>query len=254
MCWLSMTCVHFGQSQFCTETLINALSIAVSCRHCWSKLVYQVGGFIRLYIGARTILSWIWKGSIQIQIDSRSLKTQNLAISRGRLGNVPSLKRTCRAILSRLGALCIAIPQCCEFKTFECRELSTQCRNKFLDYCVWPCVKKTCTVTWKYKPINLPFNLSTNLAIRLVLSECWFPQCNKILSFKPPGPNEDESCWEFKLSLSFGLKLSESLMRSYRILTCSNSEAHLAQGDDSRWEMKKTIMRVHSHSRLARAL
>ena len=29
------------------------------------------------------------------------------------------------------------------------------------------------------------------------------------------GPNEDESCWEFKLSLSFGLKLSYALVGDF---------------------------------------
>ena len=41
-----------------------------------------------------------------------------------------------------------------------------------------------------------------------LLVKCCFIQILK------PGPNEDESCWEFKLSLSFGLKLSATLVCS----------------------------------------
>ena len=81
-----------------------------------------------------------------------------------------------------------------------------------------------------------------------------------------PGPNEDESCKEFKLSLSFGLKLSCTLSESHR-LSCALIEFEPDQMflksrrefslvwptlHDSGWQLKKTLMRANSHPRLAR--
>ena len=44
----------------------------------------------------------------------------------------------------------------------------------------------------------------------------WIKLCDDVYFFcyLDPGPNEDESWWEFKLSLSFGLKLSGTLSDS----------------------------------------
>ena len=60
-----------------------------------------------------------------------------------------------------------------------------------------------------------------------------------------PGPNEDESWWEFKLSLSFGLKLSCALIEFVpaQIFHESRREFSLVWPTlhDSRWELKKKL-------------
>ncbi len=83
----------------------------------------------------------------------------------------------------------------------------------------------------------------------------------KICKHVKPGPNEDESWWEFRLSLSFGMQLSCTLIDSRALFTTLNvlkffmrvyesltkSRSRLARVGDSRWELTKTLMWVNSH-------
>ena len=80
-----------------------------------------------------------------------------------------------------------------------------------------------------------------------------------------PGSNENESCWEFNLSLSFGLKHSCALSDSRALLSNLNLlnffrvvKSFLSFGPGS-WELKKTLVSHpstvgSSRSNLAQAL
>ena len=114
-----------------------------------------------------------------------------------------------------------------------------------------------------YNIITLSSRQVTRIKTIITWRKCLDKSRWKQSTVKPCGPNKDESCWEFKLSLLFGLKLSCTLIDSHRIWIWSNFSWEFSCRefslvwptlDDSRWELTKILMRANSHPRLARAL